>query len=412
MSHDIEQHNTAPSATRRTVLTGAAWSVPVIAAASLAPLAAASDTVTLAFDKSTYNGTACGTISGAYVTVTVNGVATAGKSVTTTLSAGYKFSGGSASYTGVSDGSGKVALPSIAVPGQGGQSVLKAMHATTTATSTAAAPAASKAHSATASGSNSTYSGIPGTAVPIGGAGWFLDGTTLYYFNAVYATGVSSAVGVRGNGIDYVTYMQNGKAHSVDSAGGNVTSHSVPSTAIPVGGWGWFLDGTTLYYFDAVYATGVSSAVGTSIYGVDYVSFMQSGKAHAANSSGSNVTYNAIPSTAVPVGGAGWFLDGETLYYFNTVYATGVTSAVGTRGLNIDYVTYMQNGKAHSVDSAGGNVTSNSVPSTAIPVGGWGWFLDGTNLYSFNNVFATGVTHAKGASVGGTDYVSFMQGAC
>lgn len=42
MSHDIEQHNTAPSATRRTVLTGAAWSVPVIAAASIAPMASAS----------------------------------------------------------------------------------------------------------------------------------------------------------------------------------------------------------------------------------------------------------------------------------------------------------------------------------------------------------------------------------
>ncbi|MDF2920103.1 MAG: hypothetical protein K0S70_4321, partial [Microbacterium sp.] len=140
MSHDIEQHNAAPSPTRRTVLAGAAWSVPVIAAASIAPVASASGTTTLTFDKSTYNGTACGTITGAYVTVTVNGVATAGKSVTTTLSNGYKFSDGTTTNTQVSGSNGRVSLPAINVPAVGGSGAVYAVCGQGTTTATVSAP--------------------------------------------------------------------------------------------------------------------------------------------------------------------------------------------------------------------------------------------------------------------------------
>ncbi len=127
---------------RRTILTGAAWSVPVIAAASVAPIAAAaSNDPVLAFNQTTYNGTACGTITGAYVTVTVGGVPTAGQSVTVTLSGGYTFSGGSTTHTGVSDGSGKVALPAISVAAVGGSGTLSGISGTSTASATATAPA-------------------------------------------------------------------------------------------------------------------------------------------------------------------------------------------------------------------------------------------------------------------------------
>ena len=49
---------------------------------------------------------------------------------------------------------------------------------------------------------------MPRTAVPDGGWGLFLDGTTLYYGDSVIATGVLRAIGGTGNGTDYMTYMQ------------------------------------------------------------------------------------------------------------------------------------------------------------------------------------------------------------
>ncbi|MEV8240040.1 hypothetical protein AB0O90_07390 [Microbacterium testaceum] len=111
---------------RRTVLTGAAWTIPVIAAATIAPTASASGTLQLAFDKSTYNGTACSTITGAYVTATTNGVPTTGASVTVSLSNGYTFSGGSATATGYSGTNGRFTLPDINVPSMGGTATVQA----------------------------------------------------------------------------------------------------------------------------------------------------------------------------------------------------------------------------------------------------------------------------------------------
>ncbi|MDQ1074726.1 MULTISPECIES: hypothetical protein [Microbacterium] len=183
MSHDIEQHNTAPSAsspTRRTVLAGAAWSVPVVAAASMAPMASASDTTALAFDKSTYNGTPCGTITGAYVTVTVNGVATAGKSVTTTLSGGYAFSGGSTTNTQTSGSNGRVSLPAISVSSQGGSGTISALTAGSPQTS---APLSSNTASTKIVGiarNNSAFPAVPAGIIPTAVSG-ATDGSNTVY---------------------------------------------------------------------------------------------------------------------------------------------------------------------------------------------------------------------------------------
>lgn len=112
---------------RRTILAGAAWSIPVIATATVAPAASASGTLALAFNQASYTGTACSTITGAYVTATNNGVPAAGVAVSVTLSGGYTFSGGASSTTGLSDGTGRFALPAISVPGWGGTATASAI---------------------------------------------------------------------------------------------------------------------------------------------------------------------------------------------------------------------------------------------------------------------------------------------
>ena len=122
---------------RRTVLAGAAWTIPVIAAATITPTASASGTLQLAFDKTTYSGTACSTITGAYVTATTNGVATAGASITVSLSNNYTFAGGSTTATGLSGTNGRYTLPDINVPSMGGNATLQATSSSATATATA-----------------------------------------------------------------------------------------------------------------------------------------------------------------------------------------------------------------------------------------------------------------------------------
>ncbi len=59
---------------RRTVLAGAAWSVPAIALTTASPAFAASGT-TLSFAKSSYTGPGCSTINGIKVTASDNGTA-------------------------------------------------------------------------------------------------------------------------------------------------------------------------------------------------------------------------------------------------------------------------------------------------------------------------------------------------
>jgi hypothetical protein len=98
---------------RRTILAGAAWSIPVIATATVAPAASASGTLALAFNQASYTGTACSTITGAYVTATTDGSPTVGASITVSASADLTFETGGPSITGITDTDGRFFLPGL-----------------------------------------------------------------------------------------------------------------------------------------------------------------------------------------------------------------------------------------------------------------------------------------------------------
>ncbi|KTS64548.1 hypothetical protein NS206_07675 [Microbacterium testaceum] len=213
MTHDIEQDAPALSPTRRTVLTGAAWTLPVIAAATITPMAAASNAPVLAFDKSTYNGTACGTITGAYVTVTVNNVATAGKSVTTTLSGGYKFSDGTTTNTQVSGSNGRVNLPAINVPSSGGTSPTTATTGSVTASATIKGTANSTAKTWSNQGGFKAYNSVPTGSTAVGWNTFLTSNGDLYYVNGLLAQNVTSAVAQHTEApSDFVAFVSNGTA--------------------------------------------------------------------------------------------------------------------------------------------------------------------------------------------------------
>ncbi|AND15308.1 hypothetical protein [Rathayibacter tritici] len=85
---------------RRTIVKGAAWTVPVVAVSIGTPAAAASNSPTLAFTQASYSGTACGTITGVQVKRTLDGTtADPGKTVTVTVTDGYTFKDGTKTYS-------------------------------------------------------------------------------------------------------------------------------------------------------------------------------------------------------------------------------------------------------------------------------------------------------------------------
>ncbi|PPF10765.1 hypothetical protein [Rathayibacter rathayi] len=120
---------------RRTIVKGAAWTVPVVAVSMATPAAAASKTPTLKFTQASYSGTGCGTITGVQVKRTTDGTtADPGKTVTVTLANGYTFADGTTTYSGTTDANGLISLPNIKVPAQGGDSTFKASSDTLAAT--------------------------------------------------------------------------------------------------------------------------------------------------------------------------------------------------------------------------------------------------------------------------------------
>ncbi|WP_022878504.1 hypothetical protein [Microbacterium sp. B19] len=125
---------------RRSVLTGAAWTLPAIAAAALAPVASASATTTLTFDRTSYTGSVCAPVTGASITVFTDGGAAAGSIVTVVASTGYRFESGATTFTGVSDSNGRVALPPIQVQAGGTTGTLTATTAGATAAAALTAP--------------------------------------------------------------------------------------------------------------------------------------------------------------------------------------------------------------------------------------------------------------------------------
>ncbi|PPG65701.1 hypothetical protein [Rathayibacter rathayi] len=112
---------------RRTIVKGAAWTIPVVAVSVATPAAAASKTPTLKFTQTSYSVGACETLKGVQVKRTIDGtVPDPNKTVTVTLPTGYKFVDGTTTYSGTTDSSGLMTLPDIVPPKTAGSATLTA----------------------------------------------------------------------------------------------------------------------------------------------------------------------------------------------------------------------------------------------------------------------------------------------
>jgi hypothetical protein len=188
------------------------------------------------------------------------------------------------------------------------------------------------------------------------GGGFFLTPNgDLYYGNNVVATGVATATDAVEGNISYGEYtLLNGSGgyqlagSSNGTAPINNTWSKVPAGSVSVGG-GYFLSPTgDLYYGDNVVASGVASAKGsvegTGSYG-EYTLKSGSGAYQVLGFNNgtwqANNTWSAVPPGSTPVGGGYFLTPSGTLYYGNTVVASGVTSATGVVMGTTSYGNYV-----------------------------------------------------------------------
>ncbi|MEV8240038.1 hypothetical protein AB0O90_07380 [Microbacterium testaceum] len=406
---------------RRTVLAGAAWTIPVIATATIAPAASASGTLELAFDKSTYNGTACSTISGAFVTATKNNIPQAGVSITVTLSNGYTFSGGATTTTDVSGANGQYTLPDISVPSIGGTISLQALAGTATASATVTAtpgPASVNYYSYTGLTGIPTDAVVTTVATCSDDAGGHYarvlasDGTLYGSHNGsaftVVATGVTHLAAAdraaiyakTNNKVTYYSYVD------VDGIPSDVTITDVATCADDAGGhWARVLlsDGNGYYSHNG------GAFVASIITNATHISNGADGAIAVADAN-NTVTYysynfvGGIPSAAaitdVATAGSGdgghwaWALADGTLYYSldGSTFAAGLSnvthlaaaagsSIYATADNAVFYYTYTYIGGIPS------DATITTVATAQDDAGGhYGWVLtsDGTLYWSQN----------------------------
>ncbi|WP_146076754.1 hypothetical protein [Rathayibacter tritici] len=220
---------TADGVHRRTIVKGAAWTVPVVAVSMATPAAAASKTPTLKFTQGSYTGTACKTITGVQVKRTTDGTtADPGKTVTVTLKDGYTFADGTTTYTGTTDADGLVTLPDIKVPSKGGNSNFSATSNTLSASAPVSSTATAKTGVYTTNQANSTASTDPykdsSTAIKVlstNGAAAFIyqnsDGSIHDSTGAVIdntATGVKTGAGLVSTSSESYFYMKSDGIYS------------------------------------------------------------------------------------------------------------------------------------------------------------------------------------------------------
>lgn len=334
---DDTQATTKAGFSRRVVVQGAAWSIPVIAAAVATPLAAASGDGALSFTLPAYAGTACTEITNVQATLTnSSGAPDAGKPVTVTLSDGYTFADGSTTYTGTTDASGKVTLPAVRVPATGGAASFVAAAGAVNASAPVSAPKVTVAFRRQLSnGALLSFAAVPPGSTAIGDSAFLAPNGDLFFGNTVVATGVSAAgapVRFASNTAVMPFISSTGVASRwVQSTQQIQTFPNVPLGSTPLGDSSFRAPNGDLYFGNTLIATETLSA-GVPVRrsdDVSYTSFISStGVASRYRSSDGQIeSFTSVPADSVAIGDATFRAPNGDLWFGNTLVAAGTISA-------------------------------------------------------------------------------------
>lgn len=408
---------TASGVTRRTIVQGAAWSVPVVALSVATPLAAASALVpTLAFINGPYASASCATLNDVALQLTTDGTTPdPGKPVSVTLPDGYTWSDGTtAAKSFITDANGQVILNGIVVPAGPSTGGFTA----TSGSLTDAAPATVSTlpvakYLTPDDGLVRTYANVPpGSTVQRGSMTFIAPNGDLYYGNTKIATGgVTNAMSeVWGDNESWVYFVQNGIASRYDPrTGDTVTWPSVPANSTVVGSQTYLASDGSLWYGSVnIVESGVTSASG-EVWGDDtyYVYYTWNGQAWYWN----RLTQQHQPYTGVPAnsvvqpGSAIWLAPDGSLWHGNDNIARGgVTAASGEVWNNdINYVYYIWNGQEWYYRASDKNQAQVTVPANSeLQTGSWTVIAPNGDLYVGGKNIASNVSSAS-SEVWGSD---------
>ena len=320
---------------RRTVLAGAAWTVPAVALAAAAPAHAASGLM-LAFDKTSYPAVGCSTVTGITLTL-MNGTSPAqSKGVTVTLPAGFAFLSGGTTVNGVTDANGVYVVPGISVPNASSTAAITAIAEGVTAVSTLRVQANSTAEEARlAQTANRTWPNTPPGSIAIG-ANYFLSPTNQLWFEGVKVEEeVVEAAGwlYAPNGTQYADYLlpgNGGMRRASGTAHENPYPSGLPTDARPIGQAYFLTADGDLYHYTSRVTGNVKSVVtwcGSDGHHADIE--LRTGVLLRATTYTIDRTFSPLPETARPIGADYFLSDDGDLFFRRDFVATQVTSAVG-----------------------------------------------------------------------------------
>lgn len=392
-----------PGLGRRTVLAGAAWSVPVIAAAIATPLAAASAVEpTLEFINGPYSALSCETLGDVVLQLTTDGsTPDAGTLVTVTLPSGLTWSDGTTAPRLVTTGTdGRITLSGLIASEGAGTYAINASTGVVSATAPVVVGAATRSYNwYNGSGGEATL--IPGNATALGYNVFLAENGDLWYGNGVVASGVTAASvewDVFGT-TPYISYIGNGTAYNW-FAGASGAVGTVPGDAKPIGYNLFLAPNGDLWFGNGIIATGVSSAEAHwDTYGqtsTPCVGYVSNGVAYNWHDFTSGVL-TAVPANATALNYGVFLAPNGDLWFNNSVIATGVTGgAVEWDNMSgMPAISYTSNGTAYNwYNGTSGALTA--VPGDATPVGYSVFLAPNGDLWYNNTVIATGATSAVG----------------
>ncbi|KZX22136.1 hypothetical protein [Rathayibacter tanaceti] len=406
---------------RRTLVQGAAWTIPVVAAAFATPALAASNAAALEFVNGPYALQQCGELTGVQVRATQNGQpAPDGSPIRVTLPAGFTFSDGSTSGTFPTSG-GTATLPAITTDSSTPGAITATWNGLVDSEQISVTPLPTGAEVWQNEGLFASYPSVPSTATALGGNYFLTPDGTLYYGNDIVQTGAASAatslrVGSDGHWVNVVqasggsrTYRDGVLVSSLSSTGASVT---------PLGANYYLTNGSvkSLYYNETLVAENVASAVaGDGSGDRATVVFASGGSAVFLNGvQESTIASTGSGSTAL---GAGYFLSGSNLFFGEQFVASGVSSAhvhkpgaaAGSES-TVDIV--LDGGTAQTYTGSTLSGTWGSVPSGATALGDE-FFRSGDAIYYRDTVIRRGVSSASTMSSDGAGYVNVvLSGTC
>ncbi|WP_154096426.1 hypothetical protein [Microbacterium testaceum] len=382
---------------RRTVLAGTALAVPAVVLTASAPAVAASG-LALNFEKSSYSGQGCTTISGAKVSASDNGAPKAGASVTVSLSNGYTFSTGGTSSTGVTGTDGARTLPDINVPAGGGSGTATATSSGATSTTASLISTGAQAAAYISDGTESQASGVPRNSKPVAGGLWLTsDGRIVdgLYNGQVRATNVASFGQIfRETNTTWYLPLTNsdGSATYISGGGPQTNAANVPAGSTPVAGGLWLTSAGQIVdglQGGQVVATNVSSF--GQIYRDPnttwYIPLKNSdGSATYISGGGPQTSASNVPTGSTPIAGGLWLASGGQIVdglHGGQVVANNVSSFGQIyRDPKTSWYVPLKNsdGSATYISGSGPQSSATNVPNNSTPVAGGLWLSPGGQL--------------------------------